>query len=197
MDQSETDFVVVGAGTAGCVVAARLSENPARRVLLIEAGVPDRNVWIQVPLGVGKLLTNTRYVWPFTTEPEPELHGQRIYTPRGKVLGGTSAINGMGWVRGDPAEFDRWRDELGLAAPADDAASTASDEMSHGQQIEDASRNLLVAVGKRGRNEEHPEMRRLDLRLERRDQFHEILVEPLLPAHGGRPLHLNGLAATG
>jgi choline dehydrogenase len=114
VDRLEFDFIVVGAGTAGCVVASRLSENPDRKVLLLEAGIPDRNVWIHVPLGVGKLLTNAKYVWPFTTEPEPGLHGQRIYTPRGKVLGGTSAINGMGWVRGDAIEFDRWRDELGL-----------------------------------------------------------------------------------
>jgi choline dehydrogenase len=113
VDQSEFDYIIVGAGTAGCVLAARLSQNPANKVLVIEAGIPDRNVWIHVPLGVGKLLTNNKYVWPFTTEPEPELHGQRIYTPRGKVLGGTSAINGMGWVRGDAIEFDRWRDELG------------------------------------------------------------------------------------
>lgn len=108
----EFDYIVVGGGTAGCVVASRLTENSSIRVLLIEAGVPDRNVWIHVPLGVGRLLTNNKYVWPFSTEPEPELHGQKIYTPRGKVLGGTSSINGMGWVRGDPIEFDRWR-ELG------------------------------------------------------------------------------------
>lgn len=109
MDATEFDYIVVGGGTAGCVVASRLTENASVRVLLIEAGIPDRNIWIHVPLGVGKLLTNAKYVWPFSTEPEPELHGQKIYTPRGKVLGGTSSINGMGWVRGDPIEFDRWR----------------------------------------------------------------------------------------
>ena len=114
MSDPKFDYIIVGGGTAGCVVAARLTENPAMRVLLIEAGVPDRNVWIHIPLGAGKLLTNTKYVWPFSTEPEPALHGQRIYTPRGKVLGGTSSINGMGWVRGDPTEFDNWR---GLGNP--------------------------------------------------------------------------------
>lgn len=109
---SEFDYVIVGGGTAGCVLASRLTENPSIKVLLLEAGIPDRNIWIHIPLGVGKLLTNKKYVWPFSTEPETALHGQRIYTPRGKVLGGTSSINGMGWVRGDAIEFDRWR-ELG------------------------------------------------------------------------------------
>lgn len=108
MDGSEHDFVVVGAGSAGCALAARLTQSGRNTVMLVEAGGEDRNLWIHVPLGVGKLLTDGRYAWKFETESQAAMHGQRIYWPRGKVLGGSSALNGMAYVWGDPAEFDRW-----------------------------------------------------------------------------------------
>jgi choline dehydrogenase len=107
------DYVIVGAGSSGAALAARLTQSGRHRVLLLEAGGEDRNRWIHIPLGVGKLLTNERYAWKFETEPQAELHGQKVYWPRGKVLGGSSALNGMAYVWGDPREYDRWR-EAGL-----------------------------------------------------------------------------------
>ncbi len=103
------DYVVVGAGSAGCVLANRLTASGRHRVLLLEAGGHDRHMWIHIPLGYGKLFANKKVNWLYSSEPEPELDGRRIVQPRGKVLGGSSSINGLLYVRGQPADFDHWR----------------------------------------------------------------------------------------
>jgi choline dehydrogenase len=103
------DHIVVGAGSAGCVVASRLSEDPACRVLLIEAGGPDEGEMYSVP-ALWPAQFKTRGDWDYDTEEEPHLLGRRLYLPRGKVLGGTSSMNGMVYTRGHPTDYDRWRD---------------------------------------------------------------------------------------
>ncbi len=108
------DYIVVGAGSAGCVLANRLTASGRHRVLLLEAGPKDSHVWIHIPLGYGKLFTNAKYNWLYASEPEPELNNRQIIQPRGKVLGGSSSINGLLYVRGQPQDFDHWR-QLGNA----------------------------------------------------------------------------------
>jgi choline dehydrogenase len=102
------DYVIVGAGSAGCVLANRLTENPSTKVLLLEAGPRDTDFWIHVPLGYGKLFARTDVNWAYESEPEAALNGRRIFTPRGKVLGGSSSINGLVYIRGQPEDFDGW-----------------------------------------------------------------------------------------
>src|SRR5580704_13458851 len=105
----EFDYVVVGAGSAGCVLANRLSADGRNSVLLLEAGPKDTNLWIHVPLGYGKLFKEKTVNWMYQTEPEPELGGRQVFQPRGKVLGGSSSINGLLYVRGQHEDYDRWR----------------------------------------------------------------------------------------
>ena len=105
----EADFVVVGAGSAGCALAARLSEDALNRVVLLEAGGDDTNRWIHVPLGFGKTFADPSVNWCYETEPDPGAAGRRIFWPRGKVLGGSSSINGMVYIRGQAEDFDHWR----------------------------------------------------------------------------------------
>ncbi len=114
MNSENYDFIVVGAGSAGCVLANRLTESGRYRVLLLEAGPSNSHPWLHVPLGYGKLFTNTRYNWCYQTEPQPECHGRNVIAPRGKVLGGSSSINGLIYIRGQAEDFDHWR-QLGNA----------------------------------------------------------------------------------
>ena len=109
-DAGSYDFIIVGAGSAGCVLANRLTASGRHRVLLIEAGGEDRHIWIHIPLGYGKLFRDPRVNWMYETEPEPELDGRRVFQPRGKVLGGSSSINGLVYIRGQREDFDLWRD---------------------------------------------------------------------------------------
>ena len=111
MPGSETfDYIVVGAGSAGCVLANRLSEDPDVRVLLLEAGPPDHPwAWqLHMPAALAYPLKNQRYNWGYWSEPEPYMDGRRMYCPRGRVLGGSSSINGMAYVRGHARDYDRW-----------------------------------------------------------------------------------------
>ncbi|HMC57548.1 MAG TPA: GMC family oxidoreductase N-terminal domain-containing protein, partial [Candidatus Solibacter sp.] len=103
------DFIVTGAGSAGCAVAGRLAESGHYRVLLLEAGPPDKNPWIHIPLGYAKTYVDPSVNWKFETEPQPQMHNRRLYLPRGKTLGGSSSINGMVYMRGTPADYDLWR----------------------------------------------------------------------------------------
>ena len=107
------DYIVVGAGSAGCVLANRLSADPDRSVLLIEAGGKDRNPLFRLPMLMGKLFHSGIYNWRYHTEPVPSLEGRSLYWPRGKVLGGSSTINGMIYVRGNRHDYDRWA-QMGL-----------------------------------------------------------------------------------
>ena len=105
---STHDHIIIGAGSSGCVLASRLSEDPRRRVLLLEAGPPDRSPWIHLPIGYGKTMWDKRVNWCFETDPDPGMDGRRIYWPRGKTLGGSSSINGLIYIRGQREDFDHW-----------------------------------------------------------------------------------------
>ena len=109
MAEDTYDYIVTGAGSAGCVMAARLSENGRHRVLLLEAGPPDTNPWIHIPLGFARTYVNPKINWMFETVPQPQMAGRQLYLPRGKTLGGSSSINGMVYIRGNHGDYDEWR----------------------------------------------------------------------------------------
>ena len=111
MTKSEFDYVIVGAGSAGCVLASRLSESGKYQVLLLENGGTDRSLFIQMPTALSYPMNTERYAWQFHSEAEPGLDRRSLHCPRGKVLGGSSSINGMVYVRGHAKDFDEWRDQ--------------------------------------------------------------------------------------
>lgn len=108
-EKSRFDYVVIGSGSAGSVVAARLAEDASSRVLLLEAGPSDQHIYIRMPAALGFPLMNDRFNWFYNSEPEPFLKNRRVHESRGRVLGGSSSINGMNWVRGNPRDFDGWK----------------------------------------------------------------------------------------
>ena len=112
MSRENFDYIVVGAGSAGCVLANRLSANPRTRVLLLEAGGRDTNPWIHIPVGYFKTMHNPKTDWCYLTEADPGIAGRRLQWPRGKVLGGSSSLNGLLYVRGQPEDYNHWS-ELG------------------------------------------------------------------------------------
>lgn len=108
MSTDAYDFIVVGAGSAGAPLAARLSESGKHTVLLLEAGPPDTSIWTRIPMGTGKVLEQGKLTRSFFTQPDAQMHNRKIYWPRGWVVGGSSTVNGMIWVHGTPHEYDKW-----------------------------------------------------------------------------------------
>ena len=104
------DKIIIGAGSAGCVLAGQLSANQSKRILVLEAGGKDTSPWLHIPIGYGKTFFHPGLNWQYETQAEPMLHDRKIYWPRGKVVGGSGAINAMIYARGLPHDFDDWQD---------------------------------------------------------------------------------------
>src|SRR5437016_8333094 len=151
----EADFIVIGAGSAGCAVAARLSEDPGTRVLLLEAGGEDDNRWIHIPLGFGKTFADPSVNWCYETEPDPGVGDRRVYWPRGKVLGGSSSINGMVYIRGQAEDFDHWR-QLGNTGWSFDDVLPYFRRAEHQQRGEDALHGVGGPLAVSDVSEPHP-----------------------------------------
>ena len=139
------DYIVVGAGSAGCVLADRLTEDPATRVLLIEAGGRDRSPNIKIPAAFAKQF-HTKLDWDFSTEPEPHVDGRSLYVPRGKSLGGSSSMNAMLYVRGRPLDYDLWEEQ----GPSDGAGGTSCPTSSSRRTTYQARRSSTAWAGRYG-----------------------------------------------
>ena len=116
MSDTTFDYIIIGAGTAGCLLANRLSADPSKRVLLIEAGLKDDYHWIHIPVGYLYCIGNARTDWLYYTEADEGLNGRKLRYPRGKTLGGCSSINGMIYMRGQVRDYDGWAQALGDAS---------------------------------------------------------------------------------
>jgi choline dehydrogenase len=125
----EFDYIIVGAGTAGCVLANRLTEDGKYSVLLLEAGGSDRSIWIQMPIGYGRTFFDKRINWMYDTEPVEALGGRQSYWPRGKVIGGSGSINAMVYVRGQPHDFDDWKALGSTTVPIEDVIAAIEKEL--------------------------------------------------------------------
>ena len=143
------DYVIVGAGSAGCVLAARLSEDPDAQVLLIEAGPPDTADNIHVPVAFSQLF-RTQFDWDYSTALEPFADRRRIYLPRGKALGGSSSINAMVYIRGNPLDYDEWRDAGCEGWGFDDLLPYFKRAEDNERGRVDAARRRRAAAGLRG-----------------------------------------------
>jgi choline dehydrogenase-like flavoprotein len=155
-NQAESfDYIVVGAGSAGCVLANRLTASGRHRVLLLEAGGHDRRLWIHIPLGYGKLFNDARVNWLYSTEPEPEMHNRQIIQPRGKVLGGSSSINGLLYLRGQPEDYDHWR-QLGNTGWSFDDVLPYFRRAEHQERGEDRSHGVGGPLAVSNVCEPHP-----------------------------------------